>query len=59
MSALLFLFMFLKTSKGFWCSAILSCLSMGTILNLPHRDDYLWILEPSFANTSKNKYSVK
>jgi len=42
MSGLLFLFMFLVTSKGHWCSGILCSLSMGCILNLPyrHRDDY-------------------
>lgn len=55
MSGVLFLFMFLKTSKGLWCSGTLSCLSMGTILNLPQRDDYLWVLEHPFANISKDK----
>lgn len=59
MSGLLFLFMFLKTSKGLWCSGILSCLSVGTILNLPQTDDYLWILEHPFASISKEKHSVK
>lgn len=59
MSGLIFLFLFLKTSKGLWCSGTLSCLSMGTILSLPQRDDYLWVLEHPFADISKDKHSVQ
>lgn len=52
MSGLLFLFMFLVTSKGHQCSGTLCSLSMGSTLNLPQRDNYLWIPELISPKTS-------